>query len=247
MSKVRLVLLTLLAVLSVGVLVASSASAAITFQWKVGGSLLKGGQSRTFTAEADGHVFDLSGKVSGLAVLLLSNKLKVKAGAQIFGGQPGTNEETLEFESVVVDSPFPGKCVAESLPNPVVGNVSTLPLKTEIVEAEPSGKGNGEALVLFTPKSGTTFTEIRFLNKGTETCPLNLVEGPVTGSALALPLPSTSTEVELGVLDSEATTKEYKSFGGPGGKAGLVFAGSAATLAGLSLVVLTSKEKFGAF
>jgi hypothetical protein len=247
MSRVRLVLLSLMAVLSVGALLASSASAAINFEWKVGGSPLAAGAQRTFEVNNDGKVFDLKGSVGGALALLLSTKVKVTPGALIFGGKPGTNQEVVEFESVTVDNPT--GCVAETgeVTSPVVGNVTTHALKTEIVEGQSGGRGNGEPLILFTPKEGTTFTGILFLNKGAEKCNVAGALGKVTGSILGLPLPQ-KTEVVDGNLVFEAVTKEYLvAAGGAIQKAGLTFAGSAATLSGLTLVILTSKEAFGAF
>jgi hypothetical protein len=247
MSRVRLVLLSLVAVLSVGALLASSASAAINFEWKVGGKALAAGEKRTFEVNNDGKVFDLHGTAGGALALLLSTKVKVKPGALIFGGRPGTNEEIVEFESVTVDNP--AGCVAETgeVASPVVGNVLTKLLKTEIVEGQSGGRGNGEPLILFTPKGEPTFTAILFLNKGTETCKVAGTLGKITGSILGLPLPQ-RTEVVDGNLVSEATTNQYLvAAGGAAKTAGLTFAGNAATLSGLTLVILTSKEAFGAF
>jgi hypothetical protein len=53
MSRARLALLSFVAVLSATAMTASSASA-ISFQWFVSGHLLKAGESKEFTASADG-------------------------------------------------------------------------------------------------------------------------------------------------------------------------------------------------
>jgi hypothetical protein len=71
MSRVRLVLLSLMAVLSVGALLASSASAAINFEWNVGGKALAAGEHRTFEVNNDGKVFALKGTAGGAPALLL--------------------------------------------------------------------------------------------------------------------------------------------------------------------------------
>jgi hypothetical protein len=242
MSKARLVLLSLVAVLSVGAMVASSASA-VTFQWKVKGSFLKAGEQRTFTSSADGKESVLKGTVAGAAAELLTTKFKVKAGALLLGGKPGLNDETVEFESVVVNKPT--GCEVES-PGAPTGVVRTNPLTSEIVEGAVGGEGNGEPLVLFKPASTTneTWVELTFLGAS---CLVKNTTAPVSGLLLALPLPREKEEVQ-GVLDYEATTKEYKvSSGGAAKKSGLTFAGNTFTLTGLVLVELTSKEAFGAF
>ena len=247
MNKAKLMLLSLMVVVSAGAMLTSSASAAINFEWKVGGKALAAGERRTFEINNDGKTFDLHLTAGGALELLLSTKVKVKPGALIFGGKPGTKEEIVEFESVTVANP--AGCVAETgeVASPVVGNVLTKLLKTEIVEGQRGGRGNGEPLLLFTPKEGTTFTAILLLNKGTETCKVAGTLGKITGSILGLPLPQ-KTEVVDGNLVSEATTREYLvAAGGAAKTAGLTFAGNAATLSGLTLVILTSKEAFGAF
>jgi hypothetical protein len=245
MFKARLMLLSMLAVVSAFGVMASSASAKISFEWFVSGKLLAAGQSRTFTSTADGRTFDLAGEIPGVsAVLLQSNKLKV-AKARIFGGKPGTNEEIIEFENVTVASP--AGCVVETdTTKPTVGLVVTNELKSEIVEGQ-----NGETLILYTPKTGKVFTGLVLLNKsGTETCLgglLNGALGNVEGSILSLPLPQ-RTEALSNHLDFEAATKEFLlSSGGAIEKSGLTFAGATSTLTGLALVLLTTDEKFGAF
>lgn len=246
MFRARGVLVSLSMVVAVGAMLASSASAAIDFEWKVGGSALAAGAQRTFEASRDG-IADLRGSVGGASVLFLSSKGKVKPGALIFGGKPGTGEEVLELESVVVDNPI--GCVVETgeTASPVAGTIVTNLLKTEIVEGQSGGRGNGEPLILVTPKVGTTFTSILFLNKGTEKCSIAGSLGKVTGSFLGLPLPE-KTEVVRGAGDEEAVTKEYLvAAGGAAKTAGLTFAGSRATITGLVLVTLTSKEAGGVF
>jgi hypothetical protein len=238
MFRTRLLLLSLVAALSAVALLASSASAKIAFEWKVNGKALATGENRTFTASAESN-FDLHGKVAGFETLLLATKLKVEPGAKLFGGKPGTNEETVVFEGVTVDD-FTG-CEVESLPNPVPGTVRTLALKTEIVE----GQTSHEPLILFTPKAGTVFTELRFLGSA---CTVKNQEASVTGSVLADPLPRL-TEVLTGLLNFEPSQGNVflLSTGGAADTAGLIFAGNTATLGGNALVTLVSDEKFGAF
>ncbi len=241
MFRARLLVLGLVAALSAVALLASSASAKISFEWKVNGKALVAGEQRTFTASAE-SAFDLKGTVAGAKALLLSNTFKVVPGAKIFGGKPGTNEETVEFTNVTVDQP--ANCEVESLFGggvTAVGTVKTQPLKTEIVE----GQTSQEPLILFIPKTGTTFAELRFLGAN---CLIKNTEANVTGSILGDPLPHL-TEALTGLLDFEPSTgNEFLlSSGGAAEKAELKFAGNVANLGGTALVTLISDERYGAF
>jgi hypothetical protein len=239
MSRARLGLLSLIAVLSALAVLSSTASAAIKFEWKVAGEPLAAGESKEFTATADGHTFDFSGTAAGASTLLLSTEIGVLAGAKIIGGKPGTNEEIVIFKGVTVDKP--AKCVVESEGLPA-GIVQTVLLHTEIVESDVTH----EPLILFGPKAGTAFVNLLFLNKGTEECVIKGVLAPVTGNILAEPLPAL-TETKNGHLVFEAPTKKFVLSNGTLEEAGLVFGGNAASLSGLSLVLLTSGQSYGAF
>jgi hypothetical protein len=245
MFRARLMLVSVVAVVSAFALLASSASAKIAFLWKVSGkSLTSASETRAFTTSADGKTLDFHGTVAGIGVLLLSNKVSVKNGL-IIGGKPGTNSEIVVFENVTVDPPL-AACTAETggIANPTPGIVETNLLKSEIVE----GQTSKEPLILFSPKVvGGSFVEIKFLNKGTETCPVAGAVGAVTGNILAQPLPALA-ETLNGDLDFEAPSNQFLlSSGGAVETAGLSFAGAAATLTGLLLNVLTTDEKYGAF
>jgi hypothetical protein len=238
-SKTRLGLLSLVAVLSTFAVLASSASAAIKFEWKVGGGVLKAGETRGFTTTSDGHVFDFTGTAAGAGVLLLSSEVSVESNAEIIGGKPGTNKETVLFKGVTVD--HPAKCAVESEGSPP-GTVQTFALKTEIVESE----GTHEPVILFQPESGSNFVNLLLLNKGTEECVLKNVLASVTGNLLATPLPAL-TETLNGDLDFESPNSNFVLSTGTLEKAGLLFANNAAFLTGLTLVILTTDEKYGAF
>jgi len=241
MSKARLVLLSLLAVFAVGAMLASSASAAINFEYRVKGTKLAAGSTKEFTVTSDGKNFDLHGSAGGVASLLLSHEISVESGAKIIGGIPGTNEETVIFKGVTIDPPLSTCGVTQS---GVANQVKTVLLKTEIVEGSAGNIGNGEVDILFTPKTGTTFATFKL----TGSCTLSGAEVPVSGSILGGTAPS-KTEVVNGEVNLEAKTKGYKVSPGTGTEktAGLIFAGGPATLTGLTLVLLTSGEAYGVF
>src|ERR1700735_2774393 len=63
MFKARLLFLSLVAALSIVGVSASTASAKISFEWFVSGSLLKEKETRAFTVNADGKVTDFHSKL----------------------------------------------------------------------------------------------------------------------------------------------------------------------------------------
>jgi hypothetical protein len=239
MLRARLVTLGLVAaILGLGAL-ASSASAAIKFEWLVGGKLLAAGEERLFFATSD-KTFDINGSIAGAGVLLLSSE--VLAHGDIIGGKPGTNFELIRFENVTVDKP--AKCLVETDQQvPVPDRIQTNLLKSEIVESDPGG----EPLILYSPAvAGSAFASFLFLNQGTEKCPLAGVLASITGNVLAEPLPALA-DVLTQDLDYEAKTKNFFLSTGALDKAGLLLGGNAATLTGLLLVTLFSDELFGIF
>ncbi len=240
MSRARLGLLSLTVVLSALAILSSTASATIKFEWKVGGVLLKTGESREFTTTADGHTFDLSGTIAGAATLLLSTEIEVEKGAKIIGGKPGTNEETVIFKGVTVAKP--AKCSAESEGSPN-GTVKTVPLKTQIVESSTTH----EPVILFQPNSGTTFTNILLLNKGTEECVVKGQLAIVRGNLLGEPLPALTETLNGHLVFPSPALKTFVLSSGTAEEAGLIFGPGAGTLTGLALVILTTDEIYGAF
>jgi len=245
MSKVRLVFLSLVAMMSFGAILASSASAAIEFKWKVGGAELKTGESKEFSINNDEKKFTLHGTAGGVGLLLLSTLVDVLPGARIIGGVPGTNLETALFLNVTADGTSGTTCLI--LQSKTSDQVQTVPLRTEIVEGASSGVGNNEVLILFEPEGGgTTFATFELSNRTGQTCPFNGSSVAVSGTVLALALPQ-KTEVLRQNLVFEAVTKEYRNSAGLFHTAQLLFAGKAASLEGLVLVILNSDQAYGPF
>lgn len=122
MFRAKLMLLSVVGVVSAFALLASSASAAIKYEWKVGGKALAAGETRAFTTTSDGKVFTFASELLGVKIRFLSNQISVKTGAVIRGGKPGTNEETVIFKNATVDEP--SGCVVETGSN-VPGTIET--------------------------------------------------------------------------------------------------------------------------
>jgi hypothetical protein len=239
MSKARLALSSIVAVLSVGAIGASSATAAINFEWKVAGAKLETGESKAFTINNDSKNFGLRATVVGATALLLSHEVSVESGAKIIGGLPGTNEEVIVLKGVTIDN-LASCGVSQS---GIANTVKTTPLQAEVVEGSSGGTGTGEVDILFTPKTGETFATFKFTGSS---CILNGSEASTSGLLLGLASPQ-KTEVLRQELLFEAATKEYRNSKNEFKTAGLVFAGNAATLTGLTLVILESDQIFGAF
>jgi hypothetical protein len=240
MFKARFGLLGLVAVSAAFSVLTPSASAGIKFEWKVGGEILKAGESKEFTTTADGHTFDFTATAAGASLLMLSTEIGVLAGAKIIGGKPGTNEEVVIFKGVTVDKP--AKCTVESEGLPA-GTVQTVLLKTEIVESDVTH----EPLILFQPKIGAAFTNLLFLNKGTEECVIKNVLAVLGGNILAEPLPALTETVKGHLVFPEPALKTFVLSNGTLESAGLVFAANEAELTGLALVLLNSGQAYGAF
>jgi hypothetical protein len=203
MFRLRFVLLGVVGVVSVVGLSVSSASAAIKFEWKVGGAVLKAGETRGFTTTSDGHVFDFHGTAAGAGILFLSSEVSVESGAEIIGGKPGTEKATVLFKGVTVDSP--AKCTIESEGSPT-GTIQTFALKTEIVESE----GTHEPVILFSPEGGTSnFFNLLLLNKGTEECVLKNVLASFTGNFLGTPLPALTETLNGAWISNHLTATSY--------------------------------------
>jgi hypothetical protein len=239
MLKARFLLLSCAAVLLAGGVLASSASAAIEFKWRVGGAELKAGETRAATGGTDGKITDLHGTLAGASALGLATNVEVLPGSDIIGGVPGTGEGVGVFLGVTIDNP--ANCAVAQ--NGVAGIIQTTPQKSEIVEGAVGGVGNNEVDILTVPKTGTTYATFEFTGAS---CIAKGVVASISGSVLGLASPQ-KTEVLHGDVIGEANTKEYHNHAGEFKKAGLVFAGSAATITGLGLAILTSDQVFGAF
>jgi hypothetical protein len=236
-------LLSVLTVLVAGA-TASAASAAIQYEWKVGGSPLASGATKEFTVKDKGSgLFTLHMELSGFGIIITSSKLKVQSAAEIAGGKPGAGSETLELEGVKVTN-FAGCAVKEIEGGKAEGKLTTRPLRTEIVQGAVGGVGNGKVDLLFTPKTEkNALIEFEF----TGSCAIKGLIGKVNGSVLAEVSPQ-KTEAKIGDLIFEAKTKEYQVSDGVFHKAGLYYvAEEPETLTGEAEMELVSKEAFGAF
>jgi hypothetical protein len=237
-------LLSMFTMLVVGV-TASAASAATLYEWKVGGAAVASGAKKEFTAKGKGSI-SLKWTVGGASLELVSGKSKVASGGRLIGGKPGTSEEVLELEAVKGVKVLEG-CEAEEIKAGHFGErgrITTVPLKSEIVEGASGAAGNGTVELLSAPLTGTTVAQFEVVGS----CGFSGNEFTVSGSVLAETTPQ-KAEAKVGANVFEPKTKEYKVAPGTGAtkNAGLAAGGSRATLTGELETELVSKEAFGAY
>lgn len=246
MSKIRLIMLSTLTLLSVGA-IASGAASAEEIEGckkpasqpkclvKVEGKKLAKGEKEEFTAKAK-EAFVFSGKVGGAAVELKASKLKVEKGAALLGGNPAEGQATLVFEEAKVEKP--SGCEIEG------GKLTTNPLAIWYVWLYfffPGPVFHGVDAV-FLPGKGGSFLTLTF--KGTK-CALKESKVEVAGTVLAT---ETETEATVHTLTfaKPEEGEEFYAFGQTKPEpARLTIAKEPATLTGAAEVELVSKKKFG--
>jgi hypothetical protein len=202
-------------------------------------NLTQAGEKQSFDVNTDGHTFDFHAVIPGVTGLLwLSSKLTVDDGL-IFGGRPGTNEETFLFENATVDEPAGCTIETGGVEKPVAGTIAFHPVKTEIVEGQ-----NGEVLMRLVPKEGTVFTTIKFLGAA---CGLAGAEAQLEGGILGLPLPQRTAVLRQNIVFPSVEQTFLLASGGARKTTGLVFEGEPVTFTGLTLLLLKSDLVFGPF
>jgi hypothetical protein len=232
-------LLSVLAMLVVGVS-ASSASAAMQFEWKVSGASLASGASKEFTAKDKGAgLFHLKFSLGGGATYeATSSRLKFAAGSKLLGGKAGTTQGALELEGVKMVRPANCQIREEK--------IKTVPLEGEIVEGAAGKEGTGKTELLLTPEVSTYWGEFEMENAPGVECADRHTRVPVYGSLLAEISPQ-KAEAKVGQLTLEAKGKEYRNAKGTYKTTQLEVFGNPANLTGEAELELVSKEAFGAF
>jgi hypothetical protein len=207
MSKVRLILLSMLAVFAASAIASASASAnngclevgGEKCLWTLNGAALPTGEMRTVKVIWN-STQTLKGKVGSFATTLTSKLIELEKAA-ILGGIPGTNYGKIAFKNVVVVTPKECKVTNDE--------VKTNALKSELVELVKAGTPEKVDDVLFEPEvTGTNFATITFENnpKLTGKCPINGLEANVQGDIQAEPKPR-KTETKLLTLKAQGKEK----------------------------------------
>jgi|HubBroStandDraft_2_1064218.scaffolds.fasta_scaffold127479_2 hypothetical protein len=232
MKRIKIFGLALVTMLALGAMATSGASAAL--EYLVGGALLGSGGLKLITASAE-KPFILKGEAIGIKTTVECKKLKLNAGAEILGGDPGTSHETVIFEECVPTAP--SECVGKKV------KVENTPVNNELTMVVKPAAQAGKIATLFTPSSGSLFTTITF-----EGCVLN-TQAKVTGNAAALSEPEKVDQLKGLLLFKEGAEEitEVEKSTGAKTKVELLFAGNKATLEGATLVALVSDELWGIF
>jgi hypothetical protein len=193
MSKLKLLLASMLLVFAVGAIAAASASAEEPehqLRWKVAGKVLAKGAS----AEIEAKAYKGSITLEAEKIKVSCTTIKVAKGATISNGgeeESAIGELTDELSSCTTEGGGEGCKVAE-------------PIKTEPLRAEPVlndlAPGTGrKVLVEFDPKAGTEskFVEIKFEGEKCKFKNIEIGKGLVVGSGLYDPETSEGLEGEL--------------------------------------------------
>lgn len=237
-SRLGRLVVALLAVFALCAVAASAAQAEEAPFWSVKGARLGQGETRNIV----GKVFSTNFTLTSAGGTVTCKALKLKEGV-ILGsnaGEPGTNDEIIEFTSCTVAGNGSNCKVTE----PIV----TTQVKSELVEDNATKK---KLYVEFFPAKGVVFTTINFT--GTCTVTSTKVEGEVAGEVLtdpgeaAVELPNSPGSAESWLIKFPATPiKEvWLIKGGTGATHKLTTLKAfalPATLTGTALVSLESKE-----
>lgn len=165
MSRMKVVLMALLATFALSAVAASSASA----DWFVEGALLLGLAKLASTAKVDQNASLLVVTGTTHVTVVCSGSVLSGVGAEIFGRDKGS-ATSLTFEGCSTTAPVT-KCILTNQPTSI---------KTEPIEATATlGPASPEVRVTFKPKTKNLFASIPF--DSSNTCALSAPE-PVKGS-----------------------------------------------------------------
>ena len=241
MKRISIIGLALMAVMAMGAVAASSASAfcELSLGYCELGKPLGAGQTLEIRAAA-AKEFVLEGELLGFKSVINCTALKLNAAEKpiIKGGMPGTGEkQRVEFSGCT--STLGGSACTTT----IVHNATTLTEQVMILKPEAL---KGRLATLFRPATGGVFSKI--LQSGCSGL-IKEANGEVTGTTAALDEP-TLVEALAGLLlyrkgANEIT--EVEKFGGAKEPVGLKFGGNAATLEGTAEVSLVNDDLWGVF
>ncbi len=229
MKRMRVVGLALVAMLAISAVAAASASATVTGPiWEVGGAKLGTGVEEALTGKAS-SAYELKGKAFGFIEVAITCKKAANSGS-IIGGEPGTDATTIEYT----------EC-SSSLCTPTEPIVTKA--KSELVYYTASSKTFiGD---LFSPKTGTVFTEIKC---GSITAKVTgSIVGELLNEAGEPVLKSGSAAGKVGfVRFAGSSSEKYENHKGESKTAELVLEGNPSTLKGTTEVTLNSGSSYRA-
>jgi len=200
-------LVALFGVLALGALTAAAAQAVEAPRWSIGGTVLPEGKTHYISAKAY-KPFVLSN--AGGTIKLECTEVKLKEGALLgsSAGNPGKNDEVLEFTNCNIKGTSGGKTIEKCKGKEPVVTAAVVSELAETEKAEPENK-KGSLLALFAPAEGSLFAKLEFTTEAGGNCPVNttVTGGEVIGQVLTDP----NTPPTLGTLvslESGATEAE---------------------------------------
>jgi hypothetical protein len=255
-NRVRLMLVALFSVLALGALTAAAAQAVEAPRWSISGTDLAEGKTH-YISTKDYNPFILA----AAGVRLECTVVKLKEGSLLgsSAGNPGKDNEVIEFEKCNVSGTTGGKTITKCKgAEPIV----TKPVVSELAETENAVPGtSGSLLELFALASGTEFAKLTYTAETGGVCPSNttVFGGEVIGEVRTDPnnppelgklveLPSVnSAEAESWQINFPATPilKVTLFKGGVATQVtdkGLEYFSEPATLEGTALVLLAKKN-----
>jgi hypothetical protein len=249
MKRFRVIGVALLAVFALSAVVASAAQAEEAPFWSIAGTRLAAGKTHFITAKVykegeTGHELELATPSAGVSIKCTGLNFPFETGV-ILGSaaeSPGTNNEVAHFTGCTVTGNGT-KCNVENK------EITTNPIKSELVENVESGKAGKTLLVEFAPFTGTQFVTVKFKEETGGKC--TTASTKVTGSTAAevlnekeeaVKLPNNHEELATGLtrFPKTAITEVWLVKAGVGSvvEVGLVAFGDASTEVGTALVLL---------
>jgi opacity protein-like surface antigen len=195
MKQIKLIGLALLAVFALSVVAASVAQAEEAPFWSIEGTRLAAGKTHFITTKIykegeEGQTLKLETPAAGVVVTCTGLNFPFETGV-ILGSEaetPGTNNEVAHFTGCTVTGNGT-KCGVEGK------EVTTNPIKSELVENVESSKAGKTLLVEFSPFTGSTFVTLKFKAETGGKCTFTTT--PVEGSAAAEVLNENGEAVKL--------------------------------------------------
>ena len=231
MNRMRIFGLALAAMFALSA-IAATAAMATTDIYQIGGAKLEAGETREIKSSMKSTSFVLEGTGPlGIKVVTTCTSLKLDAADDpvLLGGEPGkSGREAIEFSGCTATLGG-SKCSSVTVESAQTNN--------ELVDVD----AKKELAVLFTPASGTKFSEVKLKSCGIFGSQSAAVEG--TTAAL---VPSTKEAVkgELVWNAKEEITEVLKLGSSTGQKVGLTSDGNKATLNGEAFVELSSGKEW---
>jgi hypothetical protein len=238
-------LIALLGVFAFSAVAVAAAQAEEAPFWSIGGTRLAAGQTHFITGKSYKET-----SFTALGVTTSCPTVTVKEGVLLGSnaGEPGTNDEILEFGGGCTVVGNGTGCKVEVEP------IVTRPVKSELVETEKGEKGS--LLTEFFPNKGSAFTTIKLTAACTKVREIT-AEGSLAGQVLTDPnngtlgelvtLPNTKKEGTSWLLNFPATQIEsvWLIKGGVGSQVpvGLKAATEPAKFEGTALVLLANSKR----